>query len=130
LAKQGKSHTFTLTDVSFGGDSGQIPDPADVAGPLSHADGPAGIQEVEGVGTFQAVIVSGQDQIPFRRPDGLGLIGVEQFSQHVHIGDFKVVGREFNLSPVMNIPVLDLLVPLQIIDIIDSLDDMAMRSMP
>ena len=58
-----KTHLFPLFQVAFSAQAGHLPHPADEATALGHADGPPGIQEIEGMGAFQAVIVGREHQV-------------------------------------------------------------------
>ena len=53
-----KTHLLALFPIGRGTAAGQCADPTDVAGPLRHTDGPARVQQVEGVRALQNVVAS------------------------------------------------------------------------
>jgi hypothetical protein len=58
--------------------SGQVADAADVAGALGDADGAAGIQQIEGMGAFQAVFIGRQHQPVGDHFLGFGFVAAEK----------------------------------------------------
>ncbi len=54
---------FALADVAFGTQPRQFAYPPDEAGAFRHADGPARVQQIEGVRAFQGVVLGREDQL-------------------------------------------------------------------
>ena len=116
------THGFSLPQISLRTETGEVPDAADIARPFGDADCTPGVQKIEGMGTLETVIVSGQYQPFFRHPDSLRLVHVEKVPQQSGIGALEIIDRPFHLATVVDVPVLDPLGPLQIVDIVDPLD--------
>ncbi len=71
--------------------------------------------------TFENKIVGRENQIFASQTNAFFLIHVKELKQHIGISFFKVIMRKLNLRLMMNIAVFDPVNPLQVIDVIDSL---------
>ena len=80
-------------------------------GPLGHADGAPGVQDVEGVALAQDVVVGGGHQPSFDAGLGLGLVELVELLLPLHVGQLEVVDA-----------VLDLLLPVDLAVGVDAVE--------
>ena len=110
-----------MLKISFAAAPGQVPDAGDVAGPLSHADGATGIEQIKGMRTLQAIFISRQDQRGRQNTLAFGFVHVKEAEQHLDVGMFKVIGRVFHLALMVHVPVGYGIVPLKVVNIVHAL---------
>ena len=82
----GKPERLARVQVALRAQVGQRAHAADVGGALGDADGAAGVEDVEGVGALQAVVVGRQRQPELEEPLALRLVGVEEAEEHLRVG--------------------------------------------
>jgi len=70
------------------------------------------------MGTFEAVVICGQNQFLFSHPDGFGLAHVKKFSEHLNICVLEIIEGPFYLAMVVHIPVSDLVIPFKVVYIV------------
>lgn len=62
LFQKGKPHGFPLFQKGFRTGASQIANTGNISGSLGDTDGPPGIQQVECMGTFQAILIGRKNQ--------------------------------------------------------------------
>ena len=110
--EEGKTEIFPFSHVEVGAHLGEVPYPGDVIGPLGNTYCAPRIEQVEGVGAFQAVVVGGVDKLPaLRDPLSFGLITVEEAPEQSCVRLLEVVGGILPLGFKINVPIEDPVIP-------------------
>ena len=110
-----------MLEIRLAARPSQVPDATNIAGPLGHADGPAGVEQIERVGTLQAIFIGRQHKRGRNNPLALSFIHVKEVQQHFDVGLFEVVGRVLHFGLVMHIAIGDRIIPFQIVDVVHPL---------
>src|SRR3990167_1881325 len=118
---QWKAERFAEAQIPLGRERREVPDAEDVFHAFRHADGAAGVEEIERVGTFLDELVARQNESGGEEAFGLGFERIKQPEQNGRIRFLEIVRRLLPLVALVHFCVGETIVPLQVIDVIDAL---------
>lgn len=110
-------------DITAGHFAGELPDPGDQTDAFRDADRRAGIEQIESVGAFQAVIIGRQHQVKSQKPFAFLFVRLEQAKEHRNAGGFEIVLGKLNLFAMAYISIAQAFRPDEIVDAIDFGDE-------
>ena len=105
LGGHGEAQACAAVQIALAHGAGQVPDAANVSCALGHRDGAAGVQQVEGVGGLEHLLVSRQSKLCFHQLVGGVFVCGKGAEQEVCVGVFKVVGGLFHFVLVEHVAI-------------------------
>ncbi len=98
-------HPLSLFGIRLCHLPGEVAHTTEVGRPLCHADSASRVEQVEGVGAAQDVVVGGGDQTRIQTTACLGLVQVVHLGQPLHIGQLEGIAAVLNLRSQEDIAV-------------------------
>lgn len=105
LGRHGEAQARAAVQVALAHGARQVADAADVGGALGYRDGAARVQQVEGVGGLEHLLVRWQRQLRFHQLISCAFVGIERAEQEIHIRMLEVVGGLLHLVLVEHVTV-------------------------
>src|SRR5574343_124910 len=106
LGRHREAQAGAAVEVALGDGARQVADAADVGGAFGHADGAAGVEQVEGVRGLEHLLVAGQRELLAHQVLGLLLVRGEGGQQELDVAVLEVVGALLDLVLVEHVAVL------------------------